>query len=140
MVWFVQPLEKKGADGKGCGIWHLTASSDEGGGFYVGCGHDHASADEAQTCLEARKAVGSVTGFPLEMDKITINGAELEWPHADPLSHEKICEMAGQPVHASVTYHGPRDGDTQRSGTTYAGKSIKTADGMVINCIVTGNA
>jgi hypothetical protein len=75
MVWFVQPLEKKGADGKGCGIWHLTASSDE-----------------AQTCLEARKAVGSVTGFPLEMDKITINGAELEWPHADPLSHEKICE------------------------------------------------
>lgn len=74
------------------------------------------------------------------MDKIKVNGVDHEWPHADPLSHEAICELAGQPVHASVTYQGSRDGDSQRSGITYAGKSIKTDDGMVINCVVTGNA
>jgi hypothetical protein len=140
MVWFVHPLEKKGAYGNGCGIWHLTASSDEGGGFYVGCDHDHASSDEAQSCLEARKAVGSVTGFPLEMDTIKINGVAHQWPHDDQLSHERICELAGQPPHASVTYQGPRDGDSQRSGITHAGKSIKIDDGMIINCVVTGKA
>lgn len=140
MVWFTQVLEKKGANGKGCGIWHLTANSDEGGDFVVGCDHDHKSAEEAANCLDARKYVGSSIGFPLRMDTITINGVEHEWPHDDELSHEAICEMAGQPVHASVTYYGPQEGDSRRSGITYAGKKIKPADGMDINCVVTGNA
>lgn len=140
MVWFTQALEKKGADGKGCGVWHLTANSDEGGGFYVGCDHDHQSPEEAQLCVEARKAIGGLTGFPLKADKITINGIEYEWPHDDPLAHEEICRLAGQSECASVVYCGPRNGDSQRSGTTYSGKSIKTEDGMVIDCIVTGNA
>lgn len=139
MVWFTQPLEKRGANGNGCGIWRLTAQSDEGGGFYAGCDHDHGSPEEARLCIEARKKIGVVTGFPFEMDKIIINGVEHEWPHDDPLSHEDICRLAGQPVSASVVYRGPRNGDSQRSGATYAGKSIKPDDGMDITCVVTGN-
>jgi len=140
MVWFVEPLEKRGDNGKPAGIWHLCAKSDEGGGFYAWCAHDHATAEEARSCLEARTSIGSVTGFPLEIDKIMINGAQHEWPHDDPLSHEDICRLAGQPTHASVAYYAPRNGDSQRSGTTYVGKTIKTEDGMVIDCVVTGNA
>lgn len=140
MVWFVQPLQKKGADGDACGVWHLCAKSDEDGGFHAGCDHDHKSAEEAQACLEARKAVGVVTGFPLMMDKITINGIVWNWPHDDPISHERICELALHPPYASVTYIGPRTGDSQRSGLTAPGDSIKTVDGMRINCVVTGNA
>jgi len=64
MAWLVQPLERKNAAGQPSGLWHLTASSDEGGGFHVGCGHDHGSAEEAQNCEEARVNIGRVTGFP----------------------------------------------------------------------------
>lgn len=140
MTWITQALEKKGADGKGCGIWHLTAKSDEGGGFVVGCDHDHPSAEEAQNCLDARKHVGSSIGFPLRMDTITVNGVAHEWPHEDQLSHENICEMAGQPDYASVIYRGPRIGDSQRSGITCKGESIKSDDGLIIDCVVTGSA
>lgn len=64
MAWFVSPLEKKGPDGLGCGVWHLCASSDEGGGFVPGCSHDHRSAEEAQDCEDALFKLGTVTGFP----------------------------------------------------------------------------
>lgn len=64
MAWFVSPLEKKGPDGSGCGIWHLCASSDEGGGFVPGCSHDHGSAEEAQDCEDALTKLGTATGFP----------------------------------------------------------------------------
>lgn len=140
MTWLVQPLQRKDAAGNPSGLWHLCANSDEGGGFVNGCDHDHASAEQAQDCLEARKYLGGVTGFPLRMDKITVNGTEVEWPHDDVLSHEKICELAGQPVSASVTYSTPRKGDSQRSGITSEGKSIKPDDGMRISCVVTGSA
>lgn len=141
MAWFVQPLERKTADGKPSGLWHLCAQSDEDGGFYAGCDHDHHSAEEAQTCKEAKIAVGAVTGFPYrdEVSKITINGVEHE-VEGNTLSHEQICALSGQPVHASATYEGPRNGDSQRSGITHAGKVIKLEDGMIFNCIVTGNA
>lgn len=86
------------------------------------------------------KAIREKFGFTLRMDKITINGVEHEWPHDDQLSHEKICEMAGKPVHASVTYRGRRKGDSERSGITCSGESIKSDDGLVINCVVTGSA
>lgn len=135
MTWFVEVLKKKDSE-----IWHLCATSDEGGGFAAGCAHDHATAAEAQACIDARKEIGTVTGFPLQMDRITINEVEHDWPHDDPLSHETICGLAGQPLHASVVYFGRRIGDSERSGTTYAGKSIKSDDGLRISCVVTGSA
>lgn len=64
MAWFVQPLERKDEAGQASGLWHLTASSDEGGGFVVGCDHDHSSAEEAGECEDARVRVGEATGFP----------------------------------------------------------------------------
>lgn len=71
--------------------------------------------------------------------KITINGKEhdVETP---TISHERVCELAGKPVYASLVYVGPRHGDSERSGTTYAGNSIDLEDGMIINCVVTGSA
>lgn len=140
MTWVVQPLQRKDAAGNPSGLWHLCADSDEGGGFAPGCEHDHPSAGEAQDCLEARKHLGEVTGFPLKFDLITINGSAVGWVHDDPLTHEKICELAGQPEHASVAYSWKGDGDSSRSGTTYKGKSIKTETGMHISCVVTGSA
>lgn len=140
MTWIVQPLQRKDTNGEPMGVWHLCASSDEGGGFATGCTHDHKSAEEAQGCLDARKHLGSITGFPMQMDKIKINGQEHEWPHGDQLSHEVICELAGKPVHASVTYFAKLQGDTERSGLTYAGQSINTTTGMTISCVVTGSA
>jgi hypothetical protein len=64
MAWIVQPLERKNDAGQPSGLWHLTASSDEGGGFVVGCDHDHASAEEAQECDAAQTKIGHATGFP----------------------------------------------------------------------------
>lgn len=140
MTWLVQPLQRKDAAGNPSGLWHLCANSDEGGGFVPGCDHDHASAEEAQDCLYARKYLGEVTGFPLKFDLLTINGAAVGWVHDDLLTHEKICELAGEPEHASVTYSWKGDGDISRSGITHKGKSIKTETGMRISCVVTGNA
>lgn len=71
--------------------------------------------------------------------KITINGRDFEFA-GTTISHERICELAGKPVYASVVYSGRRHGDSRRQGTTYVGKTIDLEDGMVIDCIVTGNA
>lgn len=139
MAWIVQTLEKKTADGNGAGIFHLTASSDESGVFHVGCDHEHRSADEAQTCKEALNHLGKMTGFPHEETIITVNGDSHAWPKTS-ITHEEICALAKQPVHASVTYEGPRHGDSRRSGLTHVGKSIKVENGLVIDCVVTGNA
>ena len=65
-MWVVQPLQRKGDDGKPSGLWHLCAESDEGGGFHVGCKHDHASAEDAMRCEDARRALAGVTGMPYE--------------------------------------------------------------------------
>ncbi len=71
--------------------------------------------------------------------KITING---RWHETfEPrFTHERICAIAGQPVHATVTYVGPRRGDARRSGVTYAGRVVEIEDGMHIDCVVTGDA
>ena len=71
--------------------------------------------------------------------QITINGVAHEWTEPE-ISHEQICELAGQPVYASVVYSGPRNGDMQRSGMTFKGKSIKAEDGLRIDAVVTGSA
>ena len=84
--------------------------------------------------------IDSAAENSLKFDVITINGVDIEWVHADPLSHEKICELAGQPEYASVAYSWKGGGDYSRSGTTYKGKSIKTETGMRISCVVTGSA
>jgi hypothetical protein len=139
MAWFVQALQKKNADGTPAGVWHLCAQSDEGGGFYAGCDHDHPSPEEAQDCREAKISIGATTGFPYQPAKITVNGTVHE-VDGDTISHEQICALAGKPVHASATYLGPRNGDSERSGITHVGKSVKLEDGMIFNCVVTGNA
>lgn len=140
MAWFVQPLQRKNKAGEPMGLWHLCAQSDEGGGFAAGCDHDHASAEEARQCLDARKEIGTVTGFPIEMDKITINGAVHEWPHDDRLSYEQVCKLAEQPEGASATYRVKLNGDLTRSGILSKGETIKPDDGMHISCIMTGSA
>lgn len=70
---------------------------------------------------------------------ITINGTEHEWTKGT-ISHEEICELAGQPVHASTTYSVKLGDDHSRSGTTCKGKTIPVDNGMIIDCIVTGSA
>lgn len=76
MAWFVQALEMKDGLGEGSGIWHLCAESDEGGGFHVGCRHEHQTALEAQNCEEAKINIGVVIGFPVREDKPTANEAK----------------------------------------------------------------
>lgn len=71
MAWFVQALEMKNGLGEGSGIWHLCAESDEGGGFHVGCRHEHHTALDAQDCEEAKINIGVVTGFPVREDEPT---------------------------------------------------------------------
>ena len=65
MVWWIQPLEIAGPDGKGTGRWRLTAKSDEGGGGpYGDTGHDHASAEEAEACDQCDEFCSRMAGFP----------------------------------------------------------------------------
>ena len=67
MAWFTQPLQIADAKGEPTGRWRLTATSDEdGGGPFGDTTHDHATAEEAQTCAACRKFVGQVTGFPVD--------------------------------------------------------------------------
>ncbi|AYG70610.1 multiubiquitin domain-containing protein [Rhizobium sp. CCGE531] len=138
MVWFVGPPERK-IEGKPSGLWHLCAQSDEGGGFHVGCDHDHFSPAEALACREANVAIGSATGFPYKPAKIIVNRDEHEID-GKSVSHEQICQLAKQPAYVSVTYEGERRDDIQRSGFMYLGKLVKLEDGMIFNCIVTDSA
>lgn len=69
MVWFVQPRQRKSDM-----MWQLVAESDEGGGFHPCCDHPHATADEAQTCDEAKREADAVTGVPCTSRPIRKNG------------------------------------------------------------------
>lgn len=64
MVWFVEPRQRKTPEGEPLPLWHLVAESDDGGGFVVGCAHDHSTPEEASNCADARSRIGAVTGFP----------------------------------------------------------------------------
>lgn len=62
-MWIIQPrqhIETK--------AWRLTAESDAGGGFYVGCQHDHTTTEEAQQCQDARVFLNRLTGMPEPID------------------------------------------------------------------------
>lgn len=71
--------------------------------------------------------------------RITVNGVQC-YSEGNIVSYEEVCELAGQPLSATVTYYGVKKGDSQRSGVLYAGKQIVVEDGMVFNCVTTGNA
>jgi hypothetical protein len=75
-MWITQPLQKKTVDGSPSGKWTYCAESDEGGGFVEGCVHDHFTAEDAQTCPEARRVIGQTTGFPDRTPKSQIAEAE----------------------------------------------------------------
>jgi hypothetical protein len=52
-----------------------------------------------------------------------------------------VLALAEQPEGASVTYSGPRRGDSQRSGILHAqSQPIVVEDGMVFNAVRTNNA
>lgn len=92
--------------------------------------------EAAELSLALSKWVRSQKG----MDTIFINGESHLWPHDKPLSHKKICELAGQSVYATVTYHVRGSDGLRRDGTTDAGRIICVDPGMRISCIWTGDA
>lgn len=103
MTWIVQPLQRKDADGKPLGLWHLTAESDAGGGFVVGCDHDHGSVEEAQDCEDARVRLGEATGFPVRRKGAPI---ELHQLQSHPLARKFYAlarELDGLPADPRAT-------------------------------------
>ena len=61
-MWIVEVLELKSPDGAPSGIFHLVATSDEGGGVAGCCAHEHRSRAEAGDCPEARENSYRITG------------------------------------------------------------------------------
>lgn len=59
-MWFVEPRELAPA---GTGIFHLVASSDEGGGETGCCAHPHRSPEEAVACPDAQANAERITGM-----------------------------------------------------------------------------
>lgn len=72
---------------------------------------------------------------------LTVNGDCRDLPRGK-ISYEDIARLAGRPddKFLSVTYHGRRRGDGQRSGILHHGESVDGDDGMIFNAIRTGNA
>jgi hypothetical protein len=74
--------------------------------------------------------------------KLNINGATKYVPHK-PMTYEEIVDLAGlDPKRCwTVTYAGPRRGDSRRSGTMHTGKPpLELEEGMIINVADTSNA
>ncbi len=72
--------------------------------------------------------------------KIVINTRVLDF-YGSQISYEKVVQLAGMTGHPSVTYRGPRNGDSQRSGIMHPGcKAVELDEGMVFNAQHTGNA
>lgn len=63
MVWFVRPLELLDDQGKPSGKWHLTATSDEGGGFWTCSEQEFDSAEAAQADPVGRAKARAITGI-----------------------------------------------------------------------------
>jgi len=80
--------------------------------------------------------------MPQEIEmQITVNGDRHDIPRGD-VDYATICRLAGHPdaKALSITYQGPRNGDSQRSGILMPGKSVAGEDGMIFNAYNTGNA
>lgn len=73
--------------------------------------------------------------------QITVNGERHDIPRG-PVDYLQIASLAGHPdsQYLSITYHGKRQGDTERSGILMPGKSIEGDDGLIFNAVHTGNA
>lgn len=71
--------------------------------------------------------------------KININGQDHQITGPD-ISFEEVVALAKQSHEASVTYAGPRHGDSRRTGTMFKGKVIAAEDGMQFTAVVTGGA
>lgn len=63
MVWFVRPLELLDDQGKPSGKWHLTATSDEGGGFWTCSEQEFDTAEAAQCDPVGRAKAMEITGI-----------------------------------------------------------------------------
>lgn len=70
------------------------------------------------------------------MKTITINGKEV-YIIGEEIAYEEICNIANPPQQTVTYSRGPAE---KPDGTLYKGKSVKVANGMVIECVFTGNA
>lgn len=72
------------------------------------------------------------------MNTITVNGKERKVK--SPLSFEAAVVMGLWKDRDSVTYQGPRHGDSRRSGILGQGEDMELEDGMRFTAMFTGNA
>lgn len=72
--------------------------------------------------------------------KITINGTSHIISGPGAMLYEDIIKLAGERPGASVTYSGPRNGDSQRSGILCRGENVVIEDGMRFSAVMTGSA
>lgn len=68
---------------------------------------------------------------------IHINGVEVVHATGAYLTYEDICREASQPVGATCVVHGP---EGREGRELVSGDAIEVAEGLVINCVVTGSA
>lgn len=73
--------------------------------------------------------------------KIIVNCEDHEVDTAT-LTYESVCELAGEKPSDNPTcvYSAKLGGDMNRDGSLWAGKSVELAEGMVFNCMRTGNS
>ena len=72
---------------------------------------------------------------------ITVNGERHDIPRGN-VDYATICRLAGHPDHPalSVTYQGPRTGDSERSGILAPGETVRDAEGMRFSAYDTSGA
>ena len=71
---------------------------------------------------------------------ITVNGHEIGVPHGEPLTYERILELANMAGSPSMTYRSRRTGDEQRSGCLWPAQQIVPEPGMIFNVADTSSA
>lgn len=70
--------------------------------------------------------------------RILING-EAHTVGPEPISYERLVEMAGMTGHPSMVYHWRLD-DISRSGMVYKGRYLQPMSQMKITVVHTGDA
>lgn len=72
---------------------------------------------------------------------IKVNGVEMKTAGAPDISYEALCGIAKKdPAHnPTVVYTTNRPGDEQRAGSLRHGQTTRLEDGMIFDCLVTGN-